>query len=347
MISRHAAARPTHCRDRFTCLLMMVFPQVCSSSFAALLLFSAGDPVRAFNNNSFSRRGSLAERVTVNNNKVFRQHVAPFTTRSTSTSQKAFLNPEYGSILLSIVETFDGSTIIDPVVVSGAFWTAFQAKFISMIIGQILATIVFGIVTSAMTSQLYKVGDAVNSFIADKVSDATFKSPPTTTTKQQQQTVTEFSAQSAPTGNRATVPANIDLGKLALCLIVDTLGTSSELIPFVGELTDVAWAPIAGIALRSLFGSNIVFALEFVEEILPFTDILPLATICWVVETFYADGDIARALQIGLYGSQAKQQPQETTSSTNDGVIDVEISRGPTKRLISGRDNDDDLMRRM
>uniref|UniRef100_A0A7S2PLG4 Uncharacterized protein n=1 Tax=Leptocylindrus danicus TaxID=163516 RepID=A0A7S2PLG4_9STRA len=148
-------------------------------------------------------------------------------------------------------------------------------------------------------------------------------------------------------------PVNIDLGKLALCLIIDTLGTSSELIPFVGELTDVAWAPIAGIALRSLFGSNVVFALEFVEEFLPYTDILPLATICWVVETFYADGDIARALQIGLYGPQAQQQPQEAVtndnSRSNDGVIDVEVSKGPStsKRMISGRDNDDDFMRRL
>ena len=162
MISRHAAARPTHYRDRFTCLLMMVFPQVCSSSFAALLLFSAGDPVRAFNNNSFSRRGSLAERVTVNNNKVFRQHVAPFTTRSTSTSQKAFLNPEYGSILLSIVETFDGSTITDPVVISGVFWSSLKTKILSVIIGQFLASIVFGVLAYVLSSQFSKIGDYIS-----------------------------------------------------------------------------------------------------------------------------------------------------------------------------------------
>ena len=67
--------------------------------------------------------------------------------------------------------------------------------------------------------------------------------------------------------------------KLFLCIIIDIIGTSSELIPFVGEVTDLAWAPIAALVLRSLYGSNVVFALEFVEEVLPYTDALPLATI--------------------------------------------------------------------
>lgn len=70
-----------------------------------------------------------------------------------------------------------------------------------------------------------------------------------------------------------------DFGKLLLCIAIDVIGSSSELVPFVGEVTDLVWAPIAGLALRSLYGSNILFALEFAEEILPFTDILPLATL--------------------------------------------------------------------
>lgn len=57
------------------------------------------------------------------------------------------------------------------------------------------------------------------------------------------------------------------------------IGSSSELVPILGEVSDVVWAPIAGLALRTLYGSNVLFALEFTEEILPFTDILPLATL--------------------------------------------------------------------
>lgn len=72
---------------------------------------------------------------------------------------------------------------------------------------------------------------------------------------------------------------NIDFGKLLLCVAIDVIGSASELVPVLGELTDVVWAPIAGLALRSLYGSNVLFALEFAEEILPFTDIIPLATL--------------------------------------------------------------------
>jgi hypothetical protein len=70
-----------------------------------------------------------------------------------------------------------------------------------------------------------------------------------------------------------------DFGKLLLCIAIDVIGSSSELVPVLGEVTDVVWAPIAGLALRSLYGSNVLFVLEFTEEILPFTDILPLATL--------------------------------------------------------------------
>ena len=90
------------------------------------------------------------------------------------------------------------------------------------------------------------------------------------------------------------------------------MGTSSEFIPFIGELTDIAYAPAAALALRSLFqGSNVVFALEFLEEFLPFTDILPLATICWVIETYFGDSDIARTLQIGVYNNNNRIEFEE------------------------------------
>ena len=71
-------------------------------------------------------------------------------------------------------------------------------------------------------------------------------------------------------------------------------------------MTDVLWAPIAALSLRSLFqGSNVVFGLEFAEEFLPLTDLLPLATVCWVVETFYGDSSLARTLRIGNYGKNS------------------------------------------
>ena len=82
--------------------------------------------------------------------------------------------------------------------------------------------------------------------------------------------------------------------------MIDVIGSSSELLPIVGEATDIFWAPIAAIMMRKLFyGSNVVLVLEFAEEILPFTDILPLATLCWILDTFFGESATARALGIG------------------------------------------------
>lgn len=81
-----------------------------------------------------------------------------------------------------------------------------------------------------------------------------------------------------------------------MCIAIDVIGSSSEVIPVVGELTDVVWAPIAGTLLRSLYGgSNVLFVLEFAEEILPFTDILPLATIWYVrgMESLVSGSDVS------------------------------------------------------
>jgi hypothetical protein len=64
-----------------------------------------------------------------------------------------------------------------------------------------------------------------------------------------------------------------EFGKLLICLAIDFVGTSSELIPILGELSDVITAPIAATVLQNLFGgSKVVFFFEFAEEILPFTE---------------------------------------------------------------------------
>jgi hypothetical protein len=129
--------------------------------------------------------------------------------------------------------------------------------------------------------------------------------------------------------------AQPDFTKLALCIAIDVIGTSSEVVPFFGELTDVLWAPIAGYALRSLYGSNVLFALKFTEEILPFTDILPLATVCWVVDTFFADSDLAKLLQLGLYGRVNRNDP-----SAIDVKVETEAKRPQMGARRSDRDDE-------
>ena len=158
------------------------------------------------------------------------------------------------SSILTAVEVFDGSTIVDPVVVSDVFWTSLKSKILAVVIGQILATIVFGFLASFLASQLSQLGDFVSK---------TLFSSSSTTASSETETKTFIKASDI-------VAPPPDFGKLLICLAIDVIGSSSELIPILGEATDVVYAPIAASILRSL---------EFAEEILPFTDILPLATI--------------------------------------------------------------------
>jgi hypothetical protein len=184
------------------------------------------------------------------------------------------------------------------------FWDSLQAKLLSVIIGQLIATLVFGLLTSLAAQQVSKLG----SFVSGKV----FQQEPS------------FRKLPDLSSRRVVQP---DFGKLLVCILVDSIGTSSELIPVLGEVTDVVWAPIAGIILRSLFyNSNILFGLELVEEILPFTDILPLATICWTVDTFFGDTSLAKLLNLGQYSRETADQARSASVALGDDD-ELQISR--------------------
>lgn len=210
------------------------------------------------------------------------------------------------STIMTAVEVFDGSSIVDPVVVSNVFYTSFVSKLLSLLLGQFLAGIVFSFLASLAATQLPKIGQmvATNIFkqqqqpLSTNKNDTNYYDNNNEPIHRNEITPSEYK-QPLKDNSKSTITP--DVGKLLLCIIIDVIGTSSELIPFVGEFTDIAWAPIAALALRQLYGSNVVFALEFAEEFLPFTDIIPLATICWVIETFYSDTDIAKGLQIGQF----------------------------------------------
>ena len=72
---------------------------------------------------------------------------------------------------------------------------------------------------------------------------------------------------------------------LILGIAFDLIGMLSFSIPFLGEFSDVVWAPIAAIALSQMYKGTvgkIGGILEFVEEILPFSDFIPTFTLTWI-----------------------------------------------------------------
>jgi hypothetical protein len=73
--------------------------------------------------------------------------------------------------------------------------------------------------------------------------------------------------------------------KLFLGIIFDAIGMLSFTIPFLGEFSDVVWAPIAGylmtIMYKGLVG-KVGGIISFVEEMFPFTDFIPSFTLTWI-----------------------------------------------------------------
>jgi len=74
------------------------------------------------------------------------------------------------------------------------------------------------------------------------------------------------------------------LNKLLLSILIDIIGAATYLVPVVGEAGDVAWAPISAYLIYQLYGNGILSGLAFAEELLPGLDIVPTATIAWVLE---------------------------------------------------------------
>lgn len=79
---------------------------------------------------------------------------------------------------------------------------------------------------------------------------------------------------------------NKPLPNIVLCILLDLIGSASFSIPLIGEFSDVVWAPISAFLFYKMFGGRfgiIGSVLNFVEEVLPFTDVIPSFTIAWVI----------------------------------------------------------------
>jgi hypothetical protein len=72
---------------------------------------------------------------------------------------------------------------------------------------------------------------------------------------------------------------------LYLGILFDLLGYVSFTIPVLGEFQDVVWAPVAGLLLAWMYkgkAGKIGGIFSFLEEALPFTDVIPTFTLMWI-----------------------------------------------------------------
>ncbi len=79
---------------------------------------------------------------------------------------------------------------------------------------------------------------------------------------------------------------------IAICIVMDVIGIATYLLPVLGEFGDVVWAPISGYIFYKLFGGRfglIGGVLNALEEIFPYSDIIPSFTIAWYIRKKQAD----------------------------------------------------------
>ncbi|MBR6549774.1 MAG: hypothetical protein IKT71_01045 [Paludibacteraceae bacterium] len=78
----------------------------------------------------------------------------------------------------------------------------------------------------------------------------------------------------------------IKLPPIWLCILLDVAGCISYFLPTWGEWIDAIWAPLSALFFYLLFGGKtgaLGAVINFVEESLPFADILPMFTIGYFV----------------------------------------------------------------
>lgn len=72
---------------------------------------------------------------------------------------------------------------------------------------------------------------------------------------------------------------------LVLGLLFDGIGMLSFTVPFLGEFSDVVWAPVAGFLMTWMYRGTVGKVggtITFLEEILPFSDFIPTFTLTWI-----------------------------------------------------------------
>jgi hypothetical protein len=80
---------------------------------------------------------------------------------------------------------------------------------------------------------------------------------------------------------------------LAFCLLMDLVGYASYALPFIGELSDIFWAPVSAFIFWRTFGSwkgALGGMFNFFEEIMPGLDFIPSFTIMWFMQRMKRPG---------------------------------------------------------
>ncbi|WP_298479974.1 hypothetical protein [uncultured Maribacter sp.] len=84
-------------------------------------------------------------------------------------------------------------------------------------------------------------------------------------------------------------------------LLFDGIGMLSFAIPFIGEFSDVIWAPVSAWLMTRLYKGKVGKAaglVSFVEELVPGLDIIPTFTIMWLYTYVFKTSKFKKIINI-------------------------------------------------
>jgi len=90
---------------------------------------------------------------------------------------------------------------------------------------------------------------------------------------------------------------------LLIGLIVDGVGilTSSWVLPIVGDFADILWAPFTAWLMTKMYKGNkgkIAAAVVFIEEAMPFMDVIPTFTLMWLYTYVFTNSKKGKEVKI-------------------------------------------------
>ncbi|WP_170253252.1 hypothetical protein [Aequorivita antarctica] len=86
-------------------------------------------------------------------------------------------------------------------------------------------------------------------------------------------------------------------------IIFDLVGMATMAIPIVGPVLDIVWAPFAAKKMSDMYKGTegkIASVLVFVEELLPFTDVIPTFTLMWFYTFVWKKQPTPQTIQIRI-----------------------------------------------
>jgi len=89
--------------------------------------------------------------------------------------------------------------------------------------------------------------------------------------------------------------------KLALSILFDSIGFLSFAVIGVGEFTDVIWAPASAYLMTKMYKGDkgkIAAAIVFIEEAMPFMDIIPTFTLMWLYTYVFTNSKKGKEVKI-------------------------------------------------